>query len=91
MSTAGLLPIMKLAEKAELGALAQKWMTVPTDKAANAGLKVSSLVSWTVAGADSIDGMAVLGHGGLRKIFTACFAPTTLGSFLRQFAFRHAR
>jgi hypothetical protein len=91
VSTAGLVPIMKLAEKAGLGALAQKWLTVPTDKGANAGLKVTSLVGGMVAGADSIDGMAVLRHGGMRKIFTACYAPSTLGSFLRQFAFGHVR
>ena len=55
VSTAGLVPIMKLAEKAGLRALAQKWLTVPADKGANAGLKVASLVGGMVAGADSID------------------------------------
>lgn len=33
----GLVPIMKLAETAGLRALAQKWLTVPLDKGANAG------------------------------------------------------
>ena len=51
VSTAGLVPIMKLAQKAGLRALADEWLSVPTDKGANAGLKVTSLV----AGADSID------------------------------------
>jgi hypothetical protein len=91
VSAAGLVPIMKLAEKAGLRALAQKWLTVPTDKGANAGLKVVSLVGGMVAGADSIDDMALLRHGGIRKLFTACYAPSTLGSFLRQFTFGHVR
>ena len=91
VSAAGLVPIMTLAEKAGLSALAQKWLTVPTDKGANAGLKVTSLVGGMLAGADSIDDMALLRHGGMRKLFTACYAPSTLGSFLRQFTFGHVR
>ena len=91
VSSAGLLPIMRLAEKAGLRALADRWLSVPTDKGANPGLKVASLVGGMVAGADSIDDMAVLRHGGMQKIFTACYAPSTLGSFLRQFTFGHVR
>lgn len=62
VSSAGLVPIMALAEKAGLRQLAQKWLSVPTDKGANAGLKVASLVGGMVAGADSIDDMAILRH-----------------------------
>jgi hypothetical protein len=91
VSAAGLVPLMKLAEKAGLRKLSDRWLSVPTDKGANAGLKVASLVGGMVAGADSIDDMAVLRHGGMRKVFTACYAPSTLGSFLRQFAFGHVR
>ena len=91
VSAAGLLPILNLAEKAGLRALAQKWLTVPTDKGANAGLKVTSLVGGMVAGADSIDDMGLLRHGGMRRLFTAIYAPSTLGSFLRQFTFGHVR
>lgn len=91
VSSAGLVPIMALAEKADLRRLAQKWLSVPTDKGANAGLKVASLVAGMVAGADSIDDMAFLRHGGMAKLFTAIYAPSTLGSFLRKFAFGHVR
>ena len=55
VSTAGLVPIMKLAQKAGLRALADEWLSVPTDKGANAGLKVTSLVAGMLTGADSID------------------------------------
>lgn len=44
-----------------------------------------------VAGADSIDDMALLRHGAMTKIFNACYAPSTLGSFLRSFTFGHVR
>ncbi len=91
ISRAGLVPIMELAERAGLRVLAQKWLSVPGDRGANAGLKVSSLVAGMVAGADSIDDMGVLRHGGMRKLFTACYAPSTLGSFLRAFTFGHVR
>ncbi|QWT23588.1 IS1380 family transposase [Subtercola sp. PAMC28395] len=91
VSSVGLLPVMRLAENAGLRDLADQWLSVPTDKGANAGLKVSSLVSGMVAGADSIDDMAVLRHGGMGKIFTSIYAPSTLGSFLRSFTFGHVR
>lgn len=91
VSAAGLLPIVRLAEKGGLRSLADRWLSVPTDKGANAGLKVSSLVAGMVAGADSIDDMAVLRHGGMGRLFTAVYAPSTLGSFLRSFTFGHVR
>ena len=71
--------------------LVDQFLTVPTDKGANAGLKVTSLVAGMVAGADSIDDMAILRHGGMRRVFDACYAPSTLGSFLRTFRFGHVR
>src|SRR5450631_1573534 len=60
MSSAGLVPMLVLAESAALGRLADQHLNVPTDKGANPGLKVSSLVAGMVAGADSIDDMGVV-------------------------------
>lgn len=91
VSSAGLLPVMTLARDSGLHDLADEWLSVPTDKGANAGLKVASLVAGMVAGADSIDDMAVLRHGGMGRLFNACYAPSTLGSFLRAFTFGHVR
>lgn len=91
VSAAGLLPVMRLAEGAGLRSLSDRWLTVPTDKGANAGSKVESLVAGMVAGADSIDDMALLRHGGMEKLFASCYAPSTLGSFLRAFTFGHVR
>ncbi len=91
VSAAGLVPVMALAEKAGLAQLADAWLTVPTDKGANAGLKVCSLVADMVAGADSIADMGVLRHGGMKRVFGAVYAPSTLGSFLRVLTFGHVR
>ncbi len=91
VSAGGLVPVLALAESAGLRDLADGHLTVPTDKGANAGLKVVSLVGGMVAGADSIDDMALLRHGGMGRIFTRAYAPSTLGSFLRAFTFGHVR
>lgn len=55
VSAAGLVPVMALARRAGLGELAQARLSVPSDKGANAGLKICSLVAGTAAGADSIE------------------------------------
>ncbi len=44
-----------------------------------------------VAGTDSIDDMAILRHGGMGRLLKACYAPSTLGLFLRSFTFGHVR
>ncbi len=91
VSSAGLVPVLSLADRAGLRRLADEHLSVPTDKGANAGLKVASLVAGMVAGADSIDDMAVLRHGGMGRLFARAYAPSTLGSFLRAFTFGHVR
>ena len=91
VSSAGLVPVLTLARSAGLQELAQQHLSVPTDKGANAGLKVTSLVAGMVAGADSIDDMALLRHGGMGRMFADAYAPSTLGSFLRAFSFGHVR
>jgi hypothetical protein len=91
VSAAGLVPVLALAESVGLRSLADERLSVPTDKGANAGLKVASLVAGMVAGADSIDDMALLRHGGMGRLFHSGYAPSTLGSFLRAFTFGHVR
>jgi hypothetical protein len=91
VSSAGLVPALALAESAGLRDLADEHLTVPTDKGANSGLKVASLVAGMVAGADSIDDMTLLRHGGMSRVFARAYAPSTLGSFLRAFTFGHVR
>src|SRR5699024_3600838 len=88
VSSAGLVPLMGLARRAGLRELGDEHLSVRTDKGTNAGL---SLVAGMGAGADSIDDMALLRHGGMGKVFDAAYAPSTLGSFLRKFSFGHVR
>jgi hypothetical protein len=83
--------MVALAQHCGLGALADEHLTVPTDKGSNAGAKVSALVAGMVAGADSIDDMRLLRHGAMGTLFDRPYAPSTLGSFLRGFAFGHVR
>jgi Transposase DDE domain group 1 len=91
VASAGLVPVLALAQCAGLRELGDEHLSVPTDRGANAGLKVSSLVAGMVAGADSIDDMALLRHGGMGRAFSNAYAPSTLGSFLRSFTFGHVR
>src|SRR3954463_431151 len=91
VSCAGLIPVVALAQQCGLPALADQHLSVPTDKGANAGAKVTSLVAGMVAGADSIDDMALLRHGAMGTLFDRPYAPSTLGSFLREFTFGHVR
>jgi hypothetical protein len=91
VSSAGLVPVLALADRAGLRDLADEHLSVPGDKGSSGGLKVASLVAGMVAGADSIDDMAVLRHGGMGRLFARAYAPSTLGSFLRAFTFGHVR
>jgi hypothetical protein len=91
VSAAGLVPVVALAESAGLVDLGDAHLTVPTDKGAHAGGKVLALVAGMAAGADSIDDLALLRHGGMGKLFDRPYAPSTLGSFLRAFTFGHVR
>jgi hypothetical protein len=91
VSASGLIPVMRLAGDAGLGDFGGQLLTVPTDKGANAGGKVTALVAGMVAGADSIDDMALLRHGAMGRLFDRTYAPSTLGSFLRAMSFGHVR
>ena len=91
VSCAGLVPVMALAERAGLSALAGAHLSVPSGAGVAAGAKVSALVAGMVAGADSIADMDLLRHGGMGRLFTGVRAPSTLGTFLRRFRFGHVR
>ena len=71
--------------------LADEHLTVPTDKGSHAGAKINALVAGMIAGADSIDDLRLLRHGAMGTLFDRPHAPSTLGSFLREFTFGHLR
>lgn len=94
VSAAGLVPVMALAQNSGLAELTEEKLTVATtgaDKGANSGAKISSLVAGMAAGADSIDDMDLLRHGGMSALFDRVYAPSTLGSHLRAYTFGHVR
>lgn len=90
VSAAGLVPVMGLAADTGLGTLVDEHLKLPGYYGANAGLKVSALVAGMLAGANCIDDMGLLRHGGMGRLFTGTYAPSTLGSFLRT-SFGHVR
>jgi hypothetical protein len=91
VSCAGLAPTLALAQRAGLADLVAEHLTLKAIGGVNAHLKVPALVAGMVAGADSIDDMDVLRHGGMGRLFTGVRAPSTLGTFLRTFTFGHVR
>jgi hypothetical protein len=91
VSCAGLVPVMRLAADAGLQELVAAHVRVPGEQGANQHLKVPGLVAGMVAGADSIDDMDLLRHGGMDRLFEGVRAPSTLGLFLRAFTFGHVR
>ena len=82
---------MALAAKSGLGDPADAELRLPRYFGANAGLKVTAMVAGMPAGADSLNNMALLRRGGMKKLFVGTHAPSTLGSFLRAFTFGHVR
>ena len=84
-------PQRRASRRCNLADLADEHLSVPTDKGSNPGAKVTSLVAGMIAGADSIDDMALLRHGAMGTVFDRPYAPSTLGSFLREFSFGHVR
>jgi hypothetical protein len=91
VSRAGLVPVMSLAERAGLAALAREHVRITDRCGVNAAAKIGCLVAGMAAGADSIDDMDVLRHGAMCELFEGVRAPSTLGSFLRSFTFGNVR
>ncbi len=91
VSCAGLVPVMRLAQDCDLTGLVAEHLKVTAAVGANAHLKVPGIVAGMLAGADSIDDLDVLRHGGMNKLFGGVRAPSTLGSFLRGFNWGNVR
>jgi hypothetical protein len=91
VSCAGLAPAVALAGRAGLADLVAESLTLSQPGGVNAQLKIPALVAGMVAGADSIDDMDLLRHGGMGRLFEGVRAPSTLGTFLRSFTFGHVR
>jgi hypothetical protein len=66
------------------------WVRPDLSTGSNPGGKAAAIVAAMAAGADSIDGLDVLRHGGMGRLFGGVYAPSTLGSFLRFFTWGHS-
>ena len=82
---------MALAQSCGLHGIVTQRLHVPTDKGSNAAGKVAAIVAGMLTGADCIDDLDVLRHGGMPLLFGGVYAPSTLGSFLRGFSHGHVR
>jgi hypothetical protein len=91
VSCAGLAPVLQLAERAGLHQLLGQHLHIAKPGGVNAHLKVPALVGGMIAGADSIDDMDLLRHGGMSRLVDGVRAPSTLGTFLRSFTFGQVR
>jgi hypothetical protein len=91
ITAAGLVPLIRLAERCELATLIRRHVDLGVTTGANPAGKAMSLVAAMCAGADSIDDTGLLRSGGLDRLFHGIYAPSTLGSFLRAFTHGHVR
>src|SRR6478736_2657517 len=58
---------------------------------ANPAPKLATLIAGMCAGADCIDDVDVVRTGGMMALFGGVYAPSTIGTLLREFTFGHAR
>ena len=91
ISYAGLAPARPLAQRSGLGRLVGEHVALGTADGVNAPAKVTSIVAGMACGADSIDHLDLLRHGGMDKMFTGIRAPSTLESFLRACTWGNVR
>lgn len=95
VSCAGLVPAMTLAAQTALPQkLAKKvHLAEPPIKSgsANPSPKLSTMIAGMCAGADGIDDLDVVRSGGMKTLFGGVYAPSTIGTLLREFTFGHAR
>ena len=95
VSCAGLVPVMALAAQTGLPALLADKIDIATPRiksgSANPSPKLATLIAGMCAGADSIDDIDLVRSGGMRTLFDGVYAPSTVGTLLREFTFGHAR
>ena len=87
VSAAGLVPVLRLAESVGFYDLLEG-LSVPSP---NPAAKTAAVVGGMLAGADSIDDLDLLRHGGMGRLFAGVRAPSTLGTFLRCFTHGHVQ
>ena len=95
VSCAGLVPVMALAEQTGLPDMLSERVVFGSERirsgAANPAPKLTAVIAGMAVGADSVDDLDVIRAGGMKELFGAVYAPSTLGILLREFTQGHAR
>ena len=95
VSCAGLVPVMALAEQAGLSRLLADKIHIAEPRiksgSANPAPKLATLIAGMCTGADYIDDVDLVRAGGMKTLFGGVYAPSTIGTLLREFTFGHAR
>lgn len=95
VSYAGLVPVMTLATQTGLDELLAEKVCIAAPRiksaAANPAPKLTTLIAGMCTGADSIDDVDAVRAGGMKALFGGVYAPSTVGTLLREFTFGHTR
>ena len=95
VSCAGLVPVLTLAAQTGLPMLLADKIDIAEPRiksgSANPAPKLATLIAGMCAGADSIDDVDLVRCGGMKTLFDGVYAPSTIGTLLREFSFGHAR
>jgi hypothetical protein len=88
VGSAGLVPVLLLAESAGLHDLVAEHLSVDSP---NRVAKTTSVIAGMLAGADSIDDLDLVRHAAMPRLFAGVRAPSTLGTYLRAFSHGHVQ
>jgi hypothetical protein len=87
---AGLLPAAALAQRLDVAGLVDERLTL-AGHGANSGTKALTVIGSMLAGGDSIDDTDLLRAGALPQLFDMTRAPSTVGTWLRDFKWHNVR
>lgn len=87
---AGLLPAAALAQRLDVAGLVDDRLTLARH-GANSGVKALTVIGSMLAGGDSIDDVGLLRSGALPALFDLSRAPSTIGTWLRDFQWHNVR
>ncbi len=85
---AGLVPALLLGESAGLHELLGEHVSVDCP---NPVVKSAGVIAGMLTGADSIDDLNVVRHGGMPRLLGGTRAPSTYGTYLRSFTHGHVQ
>jgi hypothetical protein len=87
---AGLLPAAVLAQRLDVAGVVDERVRLAR-QGANSGVKAMTVIGSMLAGGDSIDDVALLRAGALPGLFDLSRAPSTIGTWLRDFGWHNVR